>query len=221
MNDIQPKLENEILTDTMPISGIYKIVNKVNGKYYVGSSVNIKMRWRKHNEALRRGNHRNIYLQREWNKYGHNTFQFIIEKIIKPLELNEIEQYYLDIAKSEKDKTYNLSFIADRIEMTEEVKHKLSALAIARFKDKSNHPFYGKRHSISTIEKIKHTLKGKMSGKLNPKFDNRIFKFYNKKTNILFEGTRFDFYTKYNIDRNSLCALITKKAKSAYGWILN
>jgi len=37
--------ESVPLTATTKISGIYKIVNKVNGKYYVGSSNDIERRW--------------------------------------------------------------------------------------------------------------------------------------------------------------------------------
>lgn len=33
-------------TDITKISGIYKIINKINGKYYVGSSDNILGIWR-------------------------------------------------------------------------------------------------------------------------------------------------------------------------------
>jgi hypothetical protein len=45
----------------MKISGIYKIINKINNKYYVGSSKHI-----------------NPHLQNAWNKYGQNNFDFVI-----------------------------------------------------------------------------------------------------------------------------------------------
>ena len=66
----------------MKISGIYKIINKINGKYYVGSSVNIKdypnNRWSRHIADLNANRHHNDYLQRAWNKYGQDAFEFII-----------------------------------------------------------------------------------------------------------------------------------------------
>lgn len=37
--------------------GIYEIVNTVDGSVYIGSSVNIDMRFIIHRGALRRGNH--------------------------------------------------------------------------------------------------------------------------------------------------------------------
>ena len=63
------------------ISGIYKIINKVNGKYYVGSTTQLytsRSRWNNHKQALIRGNHRNSHLQNAWNKYGPDAFEFII-----------------------------------------------------------------------------------------------------------------------------------------------
>jgi len=32
------------------ISGIYKITNKVNGKVYIGQSVDIERRWKEHRQ---------------------------------------------------------------------------------------------------------------------------------------------------------------------------
>jgi len=41
-------------------SGVYKIVNIVNGKLYVGSSTNVKYRLWRHTHELRRNVHENI-----------------------------------------------------------------------------------------------------------------------------------------------------------------
>lgn len=96
------------------ISGIYKIVNKVNGKYYVGSSYNINTgadsRWRKHLKMLRIGKHYNKYLQRAWIKYGESNFEFIIVEAVDSSIVKDVEQKYLDIAKLEKNKVYNGKF---------------------------------------------------------------------------------------------------------------
>lgn len=76
--------------------GIYEIVNKVNGKRYVGSSVDIEARWRIHRHHLRTGKHHSIALQRAWDKYGEASFDFkIIEKCSRD-SLIAREQYYLD-----------------------------------------------------------------------------------------------------------------------------
>jgi group I intron endonuclease len=56
-------------------SGIYRIVCIPTGKKYIGSSVNIKARLREHFAGLRRGTHRNPYLQHAFNKYGMDGFK--------------------------------------------------------------------------------------------------------------------------------------------------
>lgn len=54
--------------------GIYEIVNTVNGKRYVGSSVDIDSRWQTHLRELRRGTHHAQHLQRSFNKHGEDAF---------------------------------------------------------------------------------------------------------------------------------------------------
>ena len=89
--------------------GVYKIVNKINGKYYVGSSNDIKCRWSGHKNKLNNNVHENSHLQRSWNKYGSNNFDFII--VEETLNDKLSEQHYLDIAKNERKNCYNTSFI--------------------------------------------------------------------------------------------------------------
>lgn len=227
------------------MSGIYKIINKINGKYYVGSSVNIPVRWKKHKQHLNKQNHRNDYLQRAWNKYGNENFDFILVELIETSSLLlPTEQKYLDIAKTERDKCYNNSFIAGRIEMNDSVKKKISELALERYKDRKNIPFLGRHHSKETIEFLKkhcsnfgnkNGMFGKthskesiekifknrnMSGKNNPKYDPTIFNFYNEKLEETFSGTKFEMSIKYGINPNCVYNLIKKRCNSTFGWKL-
>ena len=78
-------------------SGIYQIVNTVNGKVYVGSAVNLGTRWQKHRYELKRQNHGNIHLQRAWNEYGADAFEFVVvEHVDDPNDLIVREQFWLD-----------------------------------------------------------------------------------------------------------------------------
>jgi len=77
--------------------GIYRILNKVNGKCYYGSSQNIKKRWSRHRRELNNKTHINIVLQRAWDKYGEENFIFELVKTCKKNILLEIEQKYLDL----------------------------------------------------------------------------------------------------------------------------
>ena len=45
--------------------GIYKITNNINGKAYVGQSINIKDRWKQH-----------IYKAYNEKEIGYNSFSF-------------------------------------------------------------------------------------------------------------------------------------------------
>lgn len=66
------------ITQNYKFSGIYIILNKLNGKKYVGSSKNIYSRWMKHRALLRINKHYNPHLQNAWNKYGENSFLFSV-----------------------------------------------------------------------------------------------------------------------------------------------
>lgn len=80
---------NEILC------GIYCIENLINNKKYIGLSGDIKRRWIEHLSELRRGVHINVYLQRAWEKYGEDAFQFYIVELCAEESLGERERYYI------------------------------------------------------------------------------------------------------------------------------
>ena len=58
--------------------GIYKIINVVNNKFYVGSAVDFKRRKTRHFSELRTGKHNNAKLQAAWRKYGEQAFVFVV-----------------------------------------------------------------------------------------------------------------------------------------------
>lgn len=86
------------------ICGIYMIKNKVNNKIYIGQSFNIKERWAKgHIKPLEMNNHINIHLQRSWNKYGKENFEFIIIEECIISELNKKEIFWIEFYDSFKN----------------------------------------------------------------------------------------------------------------------
>lgn len=77
-------------------SGIYKITNEANGKFYVGSAVSIKKRWHLHLLHLRRGTHKNPKLQASFNKNGEGVFRFDVLEICDIATLIPREQFWID-----------------------------------------------------------------------------------------------------------------------------
>lgn len=90
------------------ISGIYCIENKINGKKYIGLSNNIYKRWSYHLEDFEAHRHKNIHLQRAWNKYGEKNFEFSIIERCTLDQLCEREVYWIDYYKS-FDFGYNMT----------------------------------------------------------------------------------------------------------------
>ena len=83
------------------LSGIYEIVNLVNGKRYVGSAVNLERRWRQHRKRLMANSHHSRHLQSAWNKHGTESFDFRILKTCDVGALLVEEQAEFDRRKPE------------------------------------------------------------------------------------------------------------------------
>lgn len=78
----------------MNISGIYVIICLINNKIYVGSAINIRLRWNYHKSMLNLNEHFNKHLQSAWNKYESENFLFEILEFTD--NLIEREQYWID-----------------------------------------------------------------------------------------------------------------------------
>lgn len=89
---------------------IYKIINKDNGKFYIGSTLNFEKRKKQHIQCLTKEKHHNIVLQRVFNKHGIDIFDFSFKEInIKSVkELQNLEERYINFCWS-SGKLYNLS----------------------------------------------------------------------------------------------------------------
>ena len=75
--------------------GIYIVKNKLNGKVYVGQSVEIEIRWKHEiNESLRLKYPKNKFI-RALKKYGAENFEFSILEECKIEELDEKEIFYI------------------------------------------------------------------------------------------------------------------------------
>lgn len=81
-------------------SGIYKITNTVNNKFYIGSSINIYYRIARHISDLNKNKHKNPILQNSYNKYKKESFKV---EIIESCSNNLLsrEQFYIDTMNPE------------------------------------------------------------------------------------------------------------------------
>lgn len=80
-------------------AGVYTIAHRDSGRMYVGSSVSMRRRKRNHVSHLVAGRHCNTKLQRAWNKYGAEAFDFAALLICSPDNLLMYEQRAIDVIK--------------------------------------------------------------------------------------------------------------------------
>jgi group I intron endonuclease len=152
-------------------SGVYKLVNKTTGKFYIGQTFNLHKRKIAHWTKLRNNHHANPHLQNAWNKYGGDSFMFIPIIICDKSELTYYEQKCVDmfipsynIRKECVDSNYGIKYSEEvrnrmRHPMPEETKRKISLTEKGRMVSKEillkrSLAMKGKRVSEETKRKI-------------------------------------------------------------------
>lgn len=171
---------------------IYKIVNLVNGKFYVGSTINTRERFRTHRKRLRSGRHHCKHLQAAWDKYGEDVFVFhIVETVPEGQSLQIAEDVWL-IQHVGKPYCYNKSRYSDAPmrgvygknhpnfgkPVSEEQRQAISTrLKEFYAEDITNHPRFGKQHSEEAKAKISAKVRAAVGrgggGKFIPSEDTR------------------------------------------------
>jgi hypothetical protein len=110
--------KNAIYEENRDRSGIYRLVNKINNKSYVGSSVSLSRRFRYYyslsclEKKVSGGS--SVVLHRALLKYGYSNFSLDILEYCEPNVKISREQYYIDLLKPEynilKKAVSNLGF---------------------------------------------------------------------------------------------------------------
>lgn len=188
--------------------GIYMIQNKVNGKIYIGQAVDIERRWGHHKWELRSNHHKNYHLQRAWNKYEEDNFEFTIICECDESQLNTMEIDYIAKLKTyDPDYGYNKTYGGEGGRPTEETREKMreaqkgenhpmygkhhteeSRNKISEAVKGENNPFYGKHHKEESKQKISDANKGKYVGKNNPFYGQHHSEETRKKISELRKG---------------------------------
>lgn len=66
--------------------GVFQIKNQVNGKVFLGSSLNLDGTIERDRMSLQRGGHINKKLQEEWNTFGAEAFTIEILELLTPTD---------------------------------------------------------------------------------------------------------------------------------------
>lgn len=138
-------------SDIPAVSGIYRIVCTITGKFYIGSTTNLQRRYREHFNELCRRVHCNRKLQNAWDKHGPEAFAFEIIEFVLPPFLLEREQYWIDKLKP----SFNLAPVAGSalgVKRTPEHIEKIRQALLGRVS-----PMRGIPRLPETIEKVRRT----------------------------------------------------------------
>jgi group I intron endonuclease len=148
-------------------SGVYYLINNVNGHTYVGSSINLAARVRNYlnNSYLQDKKNSNMSITKALLKYGHSNFSFWVLEYVNSYNLAVRETLYI----TQLLPYYNVlktGYSSIGYKHTEETKAILTKLAknrvhspetkalIADALTGDNNPFFGKRHSKESIREI-------------------------------------------------------------------
>ncbi len=138
------------------VCGIYKIVNKLDGKIYVGQSIDVYYRM---NDI-----HKNCkYLFHALQKFGRENFEYSILEICEEKELDEREIYWIKKLKSHvSEDGYNISWGGNAtmkgLKHSEESKKKISDAVKGE-----NHPLWGTHQSEESKKKNRESQLGEKS----------------------------------------------------------
>lgn len=204
------------------VCGIYKITNKVNGKIYIGQSIDIYRRWVQEKEGLC-----NSHLLNAFKKYGTDNFIFEILEECCIEELDEKEIYYISFYNSANpSKGYNKTFggqenhfLSDETKRKISVKHKgkhLSEIAKKKLsKLKKGIPTNqipwnkGKKASKEVREKLSISHKGQI-----PPNRKKVLCI---ETNIIYDSIA-EATRKTGIHNSAICLVCNGKRNSAGGF---
>ena len=105
-------------------SGIYRIYCKSEDKSYIGKSINIEERWKIHQNELKKGKHHNKKLQKVFNKYGKDDFEFsILKEVDDYYEITYYESYY-----AEEFNAFNCGYNIGKLFKSQDIKNVLDNL---------------------------------------------------------------------------------------------
>lgn len=154
---------SSILKEQKERSGIYCLINKINGHSYIGSSINLASRMKNYlnNTFLKSRQNANMPIVKALLKYDQSNFTLFIVEYAEPQGLTARETHFITSVLP----YYNVlkqGYSSLGYKHTEETKQLLSELAsnrvhsditkglIAKALTGENNPFYNKSHSMES-----------------------------------------------------------------------
>jgi group I intron endonuclease len=116
------------------MGSIYAIVNKINGRMYIGRTKKFKSRLAQHNHMLSQGEHENRLINEDLQKYGKISFEiYEIENVSDNNKLYQLEIDYIkkhNTCVSDGGFGYNISsggeFSSGGVKLSDEIKNEIS-----------------------------------------------------------------------------------------------
>lgn len=181
--------------------GIYAIQNKINGKLYIGQSIDIDRRWKQEKKCKKINKH----LKRSIIKYGIDNFLFFVLEEVERKKLNEREKFYIKLYHTlDSEYGYNetsggdSSYIRSHQKLTEEHKTKISLA--------------NKGHKLSkeTIEKMRKAKKKKV-------LEKHKIDIWCLETNEIYNSIE-EIISKLNLNKQQLFKCLRNVSKSVNGY---
>lgn len=99
---------NKLNSKRKRICGIYSITNNINGKCYIGQSIDVYSRWRSHKKYSQWQTEKSKALYRAFRKYGVENFTFRIIEECPREQLDSREKFWISYYDSYKN-GYNMN----------------------------------------------------------------------------------------------------------------
>jgi group I intron endonuclease len=128
--------------------GIYQIKNTITNQIYIGSSKNIKDRWRSHKSPAHCRRTPNKQLYKDFQELGLESFEFTVLEECKIDELRQREQLYID--------TLHLYYNTNRAFTTDEQKRQQRLQAVRQFTKELNNKiccYQGREYKFKNLYK--------------------------------------------------------------------
>ena len=202
-------------------SGVYKLINAINGRIYIGSSRNIEERIKKHIRLLKKNKHDNQYMQNDYNKTGGKFYSEIVELIDDEILRLEAETKLILHFYDNQINCYNINktaFITGRVRTQEGLARMKTVASITAKKLWKSEEFVQKMKLLRSSKEWK-AKNAKASQIANSKYYN-TFLIHENGTEEFIENNLSDFCRKYNLFHSSICGLIHGKYKFVAGWRL-